>query len=365
MDAARISEEAAGWLIRLEDDGGPECQLRFKEWLEHSPSHMEEFLLITAAYRELDGVDAQRAIDVERYIQTLRANAQGNVSSLIRETPSRPEATGQSRPGKAKSGSSAMISQRGQRRVLLGGIAASIIVGLLAWHWPFTHGVEHFETGLGEQRAVKLEDGSVIQLNTRSRVEARYSASSRDIRLLDGEAMFAVERDPGRPFRVITDTANILAVGTQFNVYRREDGTTIAVVQGRVRVTTEANDGVAVTADPARANAVVAEASLAAGEEARVGRDGRVVRVAHPAVAQAVAWRQRKLDFRGATLDEVATEFNRYNRVQIQIVSETVSARQLNGVFNADDPRSLIEFLSPDPALKVEQREDAVVISER
>jgi transmembrane sensor len=222
-------------------------------------------------------------------------------------------------------------------------------------------GVQSYSTTIGEQRAIKLADGSVVQLNTRSRVEVRYSEQGRDIRLLEGEALFAVERDTARPFRVTTDTATIQAVGTQFNVYRREEGTTVAVVQGRVRVTS----GSSTTSVSATAAPIGGGTSLAAGEEARVGHDGQVIKRPKAEVAQVIAWRQRKLDFRGATLEEVAEEFNRYNRMQIRIEGAAVKAKELNGVFNADDPEALISFLTPDPGLKIEREDNAVIVGAR
>src|SRR5262245_42812587 len=88
MIETQLSEQAASWLIRLEEDGSPECQLEFKRWLERSPSHMDEFLLVTAADRELDGIDSQRRIDVDAYIRELQAERPDNVSLLPRDTPS-------------------------------------------------------------------------------------------------------------------------------------------------------------------------------------------------------------------------------------------------------------------------------------
>ena len=55
--------------------------------------------------------------------------------------------------------------------------------------------------------------------------------------MLRGEALFRVHHDAGRPFRVYTDDAIVQAVGTQFDVYRRDDGTVVSVLEGRVDVT--------------------------------------------------------------------------------------------------------------------------------
>ena len=67
----------------------------------------------------------------------------------------------------------------------------------------------------------------MVHLNTRSRVEVNFTGAARDIRLLEGEALFTVARDPARPFTVYAGTNIIQAVGTQFNVLRRPSGTTV------------------------------------------------------------------------------------------------------------------------------------------
>lgn len=353
MGETQISEEAVSWLLELEEDGSPECRAEFKSWLERSPSHMNEFLLVTAAYRELDGVDSQRRIDIAGHLRELQKGRLDNVHILPRDVSWRIAST-----------SNHIAQDHGSRRPLRGWIAASIVLCALAWQWSFPLGAERYETGVGEQRSIKLADGSVVQLNTRSRLEVRYSARTREIRLLDGEALFAVEHDPARPFRVLTDTANILAIGTQFNVYRRAEDTMVAVVQGSVRVTTDLPVTQLKTTAPAGLGAAthIDAASLGAGEQARIGKDGRVVTRADAAAAQATAWRQRKLDFRGATLDEVAREFNRYNREQIRIEGDAVRAKRLNAVFNVDEPQALVEFLSSDPELRIERKEGSLVI---
>lgn len=43
-------------------------------------------------------------------------------------------------------------------------------------------------------------------------------------------------KDPARPFRVVSDTAVVRAVGTEFNIYRKAGQTIVTVVQGKVVV---------------------------------------------------------------------------------------------------------------------------------
>src|SRR5262249_20575532 len=118
-------------------------------------------------------------------------------------------------------------------------LAASVVVlGVLGWFAsPLRYAAgTTYVTQLGEQRTFRLPDGSVLYLNTQSRATVSYSNIARDVQLEQGEALFAVAAESRRPFRVHTGTAVVQAIGTQFNVYRNLDATTVSVIEGRVKV---------------------------------------------------------------------------------------------------------------------------------
>lgn len=341
MDVRQINEDAAAWLIRLETEPTAGCKAEFSAWLAQSPLHVKNFLLVSAAYRELDGLKEANSIDVEQLISEWSAEEAGNVVSMNASVAA------------ATALPLASTSEKTPRRVskwiafrFAAGIAA---VALVAWQVAGTLLTPRYTTAIGEQRTIKLQDASRIEMNVRSRIEVDLSAATRDIHLLDGEALFSVEHDPSRPFRVITDYAMVQAIGTEFNVYRRQDMTTVAVVTGVVRVS------------PTNGTAEL----LTAGQVADVHNDGSMTRHPPDEVPRQTAWRQRKLDFRGTSLSDVAAEFNRFNRVQIQIDDPEIAQRELNGVFNADEPQALLNFLRNDREVLVEDRDELVRIRRR
>ncbi|WP_457651863.1 FecR family protein, partial [Rhodocaloribacter sp.] len=100
----------------------------------------------------------------------------------------------------------------------------------------------------GEQRIVRLPDGSTAQLNSASRLRyARgfrawpFAAVERRV-TLEGEAFFEVEHD-GRAFVVETFNARVEVLGTRFNVRARREPTgpetRVLLASGRVRVIDE------------------------------------------------------------------------------------------------------------------------------
>jgi transmembrane sensor len=319
-----LNEEAAAWLLELEEDSSTDTETRFRQWLESSADHMQAFLEITAIDRDLDNMDPEGRIDLDSLLAAVRAEGAPNIVTL---------------PTRAMSA----VPQRSHARIAAAVIGLGVLAWLAVWAWHTNSG--RYNTALGEQRAVKLDDGSLIHLNTLTRIEVNFSGEAREVRLLEGEALFTVERDSERPFRVVSGSTVVQAMGTQFNVYRRSGATTVSVVEGRVQVTDAA-----------------APVMLDAGEAANVESDGNVAKHSANDVAKAISWRQRQLSFDHETLGHVATEFNRYNRLQIRIADPRLRERELEGVFNADEPQALLDFLALEQDLRFERQGDVVNI---
>lgn len=355
-ESPTLAEEAAHWLVELEEPDGATLS-RFAAWLETSPRHVEEFLLASAVWKEFERVEATRRLDIERLVE----EARNNVRTI-------------GAPSSGSGSASAARTQTGRlRRIALvaAAVGATCLVGVAVWKAPGTQ-PQSYATVRGEQRALKLEDGSVVYLNTQSRVEVAFSKDVRVIRLLEGEAMFNVEHDAARPFRVMAGAAVIQAIGTRFNVYRSAAGATVSVVEGVVQISprpaSAARPAPHAPAASLAASAGSAEhrrARVSAGEQARILVDGEIVTRSVPDLAQIVSWRERRLVFRAERLEDVATQFNRYNAVQILVQDEALRGKQITGVFDADDPRSFIEFLQRDSTLVVEDGGGEIAIRRR
>ena len=326
----RLAEEAAEWLIRLAEESCESTKTEFVAWLKRSPRHVEEFLLVSTAQQLVSDRDANRDID----LAALLAETHMDVAEFPSQARAREAAMGPA------------VSRRSRvTRLAMAAAVAMLFLGGLFWLTGH-HATRTYATGVGEQRALHLEDGSLLHLNTRSRVSVAYSDHAREVRLLAGEALFNVEGDPKRPFRVLTPHAVVQAVGTQFNVYERSEATRVAVVQGRVKIIEKGSPPVL----------------LGAGEEAVVRANGAIARASRPDIDTAVAWRQRRLSFHGATLAEVVSEFNRYNQRQIELEGPNTPGRRITAVFNADDPEALLRFLEHEPNVELQRRRGSAVI---
>jgi transmembrane sensor len=237
--------------------------------------------------------------------------------------------------------------------------AISVAVAAIALTVSGTNSTKEYTTAIGEQRTAKLDDGSLVQLNTDTKISVTLSKSRRDIRLIRGEALFLVEHEPSRPFFVSAEKASVRVVGTSFNIRDRIDAVDVTVVEGAVQVT--ANEAIA-----ENQHSTAAEVTrVSAGENARVA-SGKVVTSPVIDVAETLSWRERRLVFHEATLEDMAREFNRYNKAQIKIVGSAASRIPFKtATFSADRPQSLILYLSKDASVNIESANNTWVIRDR
>ena len=112
---------------------------------------------------------------------------------------------------------------------------AVLVLGILLGYHLLTRPLV-FETQPGEQRTLHLPDGSVVDLNSGSRLRysRNFGTDHRQLELL-GEAYFSVEKG-AVPFVVNTTVGQTTVLGTKFNVFARQEQLRVGVNEGRVEV---------------------------------------------------------------------------------------------------------------------------------
>lgn len=206
------------------------------------------------------------------------------------------------------------------RRTLfaLGGATAALALGFGGWVWLDSRSV--FATAVGEQRVLRLADGSTVRLDTGSAVRVRLGGDARRIELERGQALFAVAHDPGRPFIVEAGGARVTAVGTVFDVRRLEGAVRVTLVEGAVDVS-GARGG-----PPSR---------MRAGQQARVTAEGVSTRAVD--AVRATSWTAGRLVFEDTPLRQAVTEVNRYLDDPVVLDAGVRADVPVNGVFRTGD----------------------------
>jgi transmembrane sensor len=336
-----IIAEASGWFIEFRaGDVDGDARVRFIEWLRRSPEHIHAYLEISGVWAELPTADPEGKIDIEALIE--RARGEPDVIALPSDRP-RPRMTPSAlKPHTAWRSRRAAVALAA---VVLLAIATVIFIDRGKFNGVYT-------TGIGEQRTVQLLDGSTVELNARSTIQVRLTSEQRDVTLLEGQALFQVAKDKQRPFVVRAGDAQVRAVGTEFDVYKKQAATVVTVVEGRVE-TYDSQDS------PGTAAIV-----LSAGEQLTVVPHV-VTKPTRTDTAIATAWVQKRLIFEETPLNDVAEEFNRYNRRPLTIDDGELGNIRISGVYSSTDPASLINFLRNQNSIQVVETEKQVRVLRR
>lgn len=337
-----IVSEASAWFIEFRaGDVTGEARTQFIDWLRRSPEHIQAYLEVSRVWAELPACDAVGRFDVNALIDEARRSA--DVVPLKESETSWPPPDYYSQQ---------LRPRWWERRVELA-TAATLLVALVGiWMWGGSLSRDAYATGVGEQRTIALADGSTVELNSQSKVEVRLSEHRRDVTLVEGQALFRVAKDKSRPFIVRAGGAVVRAVGTEFDVYRKQTGTVVTVVEGRV----ETFDDDSAPGQPA--------ILLSAGEQLTVAPHS-ATRPTHTDTAVATAWVQRHMVFEETPLGDVAEQFNRYSRRPLVIDDHDLQRIKISGVYSSTDPASLLNFLRSQPGVSVIESDQQVRILRR
>lgn len=215
-----------------------------------------------------------------------------------------------------------------------------------------------YQTDLGQQAVVTLEDGSILTLNTQSEVHVQFNHAARNVYLSRGEVHFKVAKNPDRPFVVHAGNGWVRAIGTAFDVRLMGEQVEVLVEEGVVEV-------VPTPTPTPRGRVAPANRAVAASSRAQnvVLSSGDSVRYAEKVIQtetlpdqrieQRMAWRKGKWMFQGETLAEVLDEVARYSDLNIVIVDPKLAGLRIGGYFDIGDVDSLMKALETGFGVKV------------
>jgi transmembrane sensor len=352
-----VTRQAADWLVANRAELSAREREAFVAWLKASSAHVEEYLAVAAIARDLRDACAELAASTDSLV------------ALAREAGEEPTPIGSASIAVPRD------TRPGPRRAaaLAWGALGVICLSLFGW-WNFRvkppqpATVEaatafHFSSRHGEQQTHRLPDDSVLHLNTDTAVSVRLSAAERLVTLESGEADFEVAHEPKRPFRVLAGSAQMLDVGTQFDVRLEPGVTVITVVDGRVAVGPRSPAARANSSGNSSANSSAAFVELTANEQLHVAEWPPSAPVAADAHGT-TSWMRRQITFEHEPLSSVAREFNRYAPKPIVITTPALGKQEISGVFTIDDTDEFIAFLRSLKGVHVEVTDSRVLVSQ-
>ena len=379
----KIKEEAAQWLLILDEHSplSAKHEKLFRQWVETSDVHREIIIRMAKTWSDMDvltEVMAPPEAARRSKITVLKAWLFTPVFSAIFFFQRLSQLLFH-------------LSVKGVKKnsVALAFVVVVSTVFAVVWQ-ASTDGVKPanlYVTVIGEQAKHVLDDGSILSMNSNSRVAVQYSEKFRRIRLLQGEAYFDVKKDPARPFEVFAGDRLIRAVGTSFSVYRLEDRIEVLVSEGKVelaivdetlvitpdeyadsaeQVNLPANDKEPGT-EPQAVTVSQKIGELEAGQRMTIpavnnialqNEKHDVVQLDVGEVTRKLSWLDGKLVFAGESLEEVVKEISRHTSIRIDVPDPVLRKMRIGGHFRTGETDALFHVLESGFGIQVKKLND-------
>jgi transmembrane sensor len=308
-----VRAKAADWIARLHDEQrGPDVEAKLHAWLGESEAHRHAFNRMTRAWERAGAIQ-------------------------MRASSNNPD-TRRGRPLRLSPWAATM--------------AATLVVAVIAtaYYWRDNALI----TGIGQQQARLLQDGTRVVLNTDTRIEVNYDKLARRVRLIRGEARFDVSKHPAWPFLVSVEDREIRALGTSFIVRHDSiEDLSVTLVEGQVSIAPVAQG----EETPPQAAQI-----LAPGQRLIVSRH-HAQAVDRPELSRVTAWEHGRVEFEETLLEDATNEMNRYSTTHITVADPQVAQLHVGGVFRAGDSGEFVKIVTAAFGLHADRNGDAIVLS--
>lgn len=288
-----VRAQAARWFARARSGTWTDAaQAELDAWLARDPRHASEYRMLEEIWLAAGSIPADRLRE-------------------LAEPPPRPASR--------------------MRRQALGLGLCALAAGVAVAIWRPGDGMAEYRTAAGERRSVTLPDGSIVELNSRSRLQVGFDDARRRVVLQAGQALFTVREDMARPFIVDAGFGSARVTGTRFDVRRDTDRMQVVVESGSVEVA-GAQDAAAV--------------AVAAGNSVLVDASGHAGRARPVAVAVELAWRNGQIVFADADLRSAVREVSRYREQPVVLATgQGLEDLRLTSVFQTADTDAFLTAL--------------------
>ncbi|MDC5850498.1 FecR domain-containing protein [Vibrio europaeus] len=219
--------------------------------------------------------------------------------------------------------------QRVSRRQVLiwGGVSLATMSLVLSSDAALPQGETEYVSATGEVKPIQLSDGTVVVLNTASRIRVDFNQHQRIIRLMEGEVMVTTGHHL-TPFSVVTPHGSVMPIGTKFSVRLAQQQTRVSVFEGEVIAKPEQqNEG----------------QHLLAGEKSEFNTYRYEEK--QSLLATEALWLDEKIIAKDTPLPLFISELSRYRRGVIKVAPELSSIR-ISGVYSTRDTEQALANLA-------------------
>ncbi len=223
-------------------------------------------------------------------------------------------------------------------------VAASIVL-LIGFAFVIRNYVQQtnitFENLAAQVKIIDLPDGSKVYLNQYASINypKNFNESERNVSL-KGEGFFEIERDTTKPFVVNVGGAEVIVLGTSFNVKESNNNELeVTVKTGKVKFCDCADSGENII--------------LMKGEKGLLNTNG-LNKIANNEVNY-LGWKNKKLRFKATPLPIVIRDINASYHSNIQIKDSEINSMFITTTFDSLSLNELLESIALTLNIRVEQ----------
>lgn len=209
----------------------------------------------------------------------------------------------------------------------------------------------------GEKQTVTLSDGTVLHLNSGSRLTypAAFSGNTRTV-FMDGEAYLDVAKDPDHPFIIKSQSIDVKVLGTSFNFknFAQERTAELLLMEGSVEASVSIpNDTRVVRLKP--------------GDRLHYNRENGNLDVArfNPADYKAF-YEDNALHFYDVEMADIAQELSRRFNCDIVVLDEGLASRRYFSIFtNNETLDQILSVMSSDGKMRVRREGKTIYLQSK
>jgi len=168
---------------------------------------------------------------------------------------------------------------------------------------------------VGSRTVIQLSDGTEVNLNYGSKIKypRKFTGDTREI-TLTGEGYFNVSHNPDKPFIMKTESLNVMALGTQFNVqsYSEDNVISTTLVDGKVVIDKKLPN-----------NTFERIGTMVPGQHLKYNTKlGEITSSTKGNINKYIAWTNGEMVFDNTPITEVARELSRKFNVEIEVADD-------------------------------------------
>jgi len=335
-DFKQTEKQACEWLALMNSDSLSDEEItNFRLWLQVDPSHQlayDDVGILWSDLSQLEGI-----IDASDYQFDGRLSLGQHLSAFIANT---------------------VGSLRVLKPVHFATAVSVFVLAMVSTYFfvpdsSIPVSLAKHSTQTSEIKELTLADGSVVTLGALSSIEVNYTEDQRRIDLISGEAFFSVTTDPQRPFIVSTSNSEIRVIGTKFEVRRSSVGDRISVLEGIVEVRYIQSQNMS---SGQNKQILTANQKLLSGP-GDIAPIPQSINQDRPG-----AWREGRLVYDKASLEEVISDANRYYYNNITIDSDDLKALSVTATFPTNQIDSMMDALAVALPVSVKRLENGDIV---